>query len=258
MKKLGFVGMGNMAQAMAKGFIDSGIIKGKDVFAYAPNQEKLKANAEKIGFIPCASLDEVIEGADFIIAACKPYQIKDVFEPIKDKLAGKVLVSVAASWYFAEYKELLGERVRVQVIMPNTPVAVRRGVLVIEEENDLEPDERIELIKLLEAVGSVVELPRKLFGVGSSVSGCGPAFMDMVIEAMADGAVKNGIPRPEAYELICQMMIGSAELVMQSGLHPGQLKDNVCSPGGITIKGVAALEEGGIRSAFIKAIDAIS
>jgi len=181
-----------------------------------------------------------------------------VFEHIKDKLEGKVLVSVAAGWYFAEYKELLGEKVRVQVIMPNTPVAVRRGVLVIEEENDLEPDERTELIKLLEAVGSVVELPRKLFGVGSSVSGCGPAFMDMVIEAMADGAVKNGIPRPKAYELICQMMIGSAELVMQSGLHPGQLKDNVCSPGGITIKGVAALEDGGIRSVFIKAIDAIS
>lgn len=258
MKKIGFVGMGNMAQAMAMGFVESGVIKGEDILAYAPNQTKLKANAEKIGFIPCATLDAVIEGADMIIAACKPYQIKEVFGPIKDKLEGKSLVSVAASWYFAEYKELLGEKVRVQVIMPNTPVAVRKGVLVIEEENDLELGERKELIELLAAVGSVIELPRKLFGVGSSVSGCGPAFMDMVIEAMADGAVKNGIPRPKAYELICQMMIGSAELVMQSGLHPGQLKDNVCSPGGITIKGVAALEEAGVRAAFIKAVDAIA
>lgn len=258
MKKLGFVGMGNMAQAMAAGFIDSGAIKGEDVLAYAPNQEKLKGNAERIGFVPCDALDKVIEGADTIVIACKPYQIKDVFEPIKDKLEGKAVVSVAAGWYFDEFREFFGDKVRIQVLMPNTPVAVRKGVLVLQEENSLEDEERTALIELLSAVGSVVELPRKLFGVGSSVSGCGPAFMDMIIEAMADGAVKNGVPRPKAYELICQMMIGSAELVMQSGLHPGQLKDNVCSPGGITIKGVAALEEAGVRAAFIKAVDAIA
>lgn len=258
MKKLGFVGMGNMAQALAMGFAASGLIEAGDMLAFAPNQEKLKANGDKIGFVPCKSLEEVIDGADTILIACKPYQIEAVFEPIKDKLAGKAVVSVAAGWYFDEFKELFGDKVRIQVLMPNTPVAVRKGVLVLQEENSLEADEREDLIELLSAVGSVVELPRKLFGVGSSVSGCGPAFMDMIIEAMADGAVKNGIPRAKAYELICQMMIGSAELVMQSGLHPGQLKDNVCSPGGITIKGVAALEEAGVRAAFIKAVDAIA
>ena len=258
MKKIGFIGMGNMAKAMAEGFLESGLVKGEEVFAYAPNQEKLHKNSGEIGFTPCRTMDELVEKSELLIVACKPYQVEDVFAPIKEKIEGKAVISVAAGWYFEEFKSLLGENVRVQVLMPNTPVAVRKGVLVLEEENDLLPDERKEITGLLEAVGTVVELPRRLFGVGSSVSGCGPAFMDMVIEAMADGAVKNGIPREKAYELICQMMIGSAELVLKSGVHPGKLKDNVCSPGGITIKGVAALEEAGIRSAFIKAVDAIA
>ena len=100
-----------------------------------------------------------------------------------------------------------------------------------------------------------LELPTRLMNAGMAVSGCGPAFVDMIIEALADGAVKNGIQRKQAYELVCQTLIGSAKLQLETGIHPGELKDNVCSPGGVTIKGVAVLEEEGIRSALIKAID---
>jgi len=106
-------------------------------------------------------------------------------------------------------------------------------------------------------VGGWVELPSHLMNAGMAISGCGPAFFDMIIEAMGDGGVKNGLPRDKAYRLAASTMEGAAKLFMESGLHPGQLKDQVCSPGGTTIRGVAALEEAGVRSAFIKAIDKI-
>ena len=141
--------------------------------------------------------------------------------------------------------------------MPNTPVAVSRGVLLVEEENDWQEEERRQLFDVLSSTGRVIELPDRLMTAAMAISGCGPAFMDMIIEALGDAAVKNGIQRKQAYELAAQTMAGSAQLMLDTGLHPGQLKDNVCSPGGTTIKGVASLEESGLRYAFIKAVDAI-
>ena len=257
MKKLGFIGMGNMAQALAKGFVDSGKINGTDIYAYAPNQEKLKKNCEALGIVPCASLEEMALNCDTIFVACKPYQIEEVMAQLGDKISSKSLVSVAALWDYDRYKEILPEGTKVQCIMPNTPVSVSEGTLLVAEENDLAPADRTVLLDLLESCGKVVELPTRLMDAAMAISGCGPAFMDMVIEALADGAVKNGIQRKTAYELVCQTMIGSAKLQLESGIHPGQLKDNVCSPGGLTIKGVASLEESGIRAAFIKAVDAV-
>ena len=141
--------------------------------------------------------------------------------------------------------------------MPNTPAAVGEGVFLAEEENDLMEEERNFLFELLTAVGMVKELPSRLMDAAMAISGCGPAFMDMIIEALGDAGVKNGLQRKDAYELACFTMVGSARLKMETGLHPGELKDNVCSPAGTTIKGVASLEESGIRYAFIKAIDEV-
>lgn len=257
MRKIGFIGMGNMAQAMVAGFVASGGVKGTDVFAFAPNQEKLAANCKALGITPCRSLKEMAEASDLIFVACKPYQIEDVLGELGTAIAGKTLVSVAAGWTFDRFRKVLPESTAIQCIMPNTPVSVMSGVFLVEEENDLEPDMRQELIALLEGVGRAVELPSRLMDAGSAVSGCSPAFIQMVIEALGDGAVKNGIQRKQAYELVCLTMIGSAKMLLESGEHPGRLKDNVCSPGGTTIRGVAALEEAGIRSAFIKAVDAV-
>ena len=255
--KIGFIGMGNMAQALAQGFKNAGLVRTEDMYAFAPNQTKLAANAEKIGFIPMPSAKELVKNSEMIIMACKPYQIESVLCKLGDALNGKALVSVAAGWDFEKYSRFLDPSVRVQFVMPSTPAMVGEGVLLFEDRNTLLPEEREEVMRLMDAVGMVEVLPSRLMGIGGAVTGCGPAFVDMMMEAYADAAVKYGIQRQTAYRLVSQMVLGAAKLQMVTGEHPGSLKDKVCSPGGTTICGVASLEEDGLRSACIHSIDAV-
>ncbi len=260
MEKLGFIGMGNMAQALCTGFIQSGKIAGNHVYAYAPHQDKLKKNAEEIGFTPIASVTELVNTVDTVIMACKPYQIEGVLGEIKPLLAGKALLSIAAGWPFARYKMALdacAENVRIQFVMPNTPAMVGEGVLLFEKENSLQSQERAQLMELFASTGLVQEIPSALMGIAGTLTGCGPAFVDLMIEAYGDAGVKYGLKRDEAYALISQMILGSAKLQLKTGTHPGVLKDAVCSPGGTTIRGVTALEENGFRNACIKAVEAV-
>lgn len=257
MESLGFIGMGNMAQALAQGFIASGALKGERVFAYAPHQEKLRANAERIGFQPVASLTELAAAADTLVMACKPYQIESVVAELGDALSGKALVSIAAGWDFARYESVLLQSTRFQFVMPNTPAMVREGVLLFEEKTSLEKAERQELMDLFSTVGVVEVVPSRLMSAAGTVTGCGPAFVDLMIEAYADAAVKYGVPRAQAYALVAQMVKGSAALALETKEQPGVLKDAVCSPGGTTIRGVCSLEEDGFRAACIHSIDAI-
>lgn len=255
--KLGFIGMGNMAQALCGGFVSSGKITKENVYAYAPTYDKLAANADLFGFTPCKDVNEMVKCCDVLIMACKPYQIEGVLETVGEDLKGKALVSVAAGWPYDKYMEYLDSSVRVQFVMPNTPAMVGEGVLIFEDKNSLSQEERNEIKELFNATGKIVELPSSLMGIGGAVSGCGPAFVDMFIEAYADAAVKYGIPRKTAYEMVSQTVLGSAKLQLDTGLHPGILKDNVCSPNGTTICGVASLEKDGFRNACISSIDAI-
>lgn len=257
MESFGFIGMGNMAQALAQGFIASGALKGERVFAYAPHQEKLRANAERIGFQPVASLTELAAAADTLVMACKPYQIESVVAELGDALLGKALVSIAAGWDFARYESVLPQSTRFQFVMPNTPAMVREGVLLFEEKTSLEKAERQELMDLFSTVGVVEVVPSRLMSAAGTVTGCGPAFVDLMIEAYADAAVKYGVPRAQAYALVAQMVKGSAALALETKEQPGVLKDAVCSPGGTTIRGVCSLEEDGFRAACIHSIDAI-
>ena len=267
MKKIGFIGMGNMAQALAHGFIASGRIAKSDVYAFAPNQQKLQQNAERIGFVPVKTLETLVSAEtdiDTFIMACKPYQIESILEQIGETLCSREvsLVSVASGWGYSQYDAVLSKidaqyKVKIQFVMPNTPAMVSEGVFLFEQENSLVETERNAIKQLFEAIGIVQELPSHLMGIGGAISGCGPAFVDMFIEAYADAAVKYGIPRPTAYELVNQTVRGSAVLCQRSGKHPGQLKDEVCSPGGTTICGVATLEREGLRNACIASIDAI-
>lgn len=258
MEKIGFIGMGNMAQALAVGFIKSGIVAKENIFAFAPNQQKLKDNAQKIGFTPVENVTALFGKADTLIMACKPYQIESVLKECGSLFEGKTLVSVAAGWDFAKYSSLLNSsKTGIQFVMPNTPAMVGKGVFLFEKTNSLGTEERKEIISLFKTMGLVEELPSELMGIGGAVTGCGPAFVDLMIEAYADAAVKYGVPRASAYKLVSKTIAGSASLCYESGEHPGVLKDAVCSPNGTTIRGVAALEEYGFRNACIKSIDAI-
>lgn len=255
--KIGFIGMGNMAKAIASGFISSKKIQREDIFAFAPNQEKLKKNSEELGFVPCESILSLADSCDVFIMACKPYQIEGVLSEIKEKLFGKVLVSVAAGWSYERFHGILGNDVRIQCIMPNTPAMVGEGVMLFEKENSLDASELKEIKNLFSSLGIIEELPASLMGIGGAISGCGPAFMDLIIEAYADAAVKYGISRQTAYKIVSQTMLGSAKLQLETGAHPGVLKDAVCSPGGTTIRGVDSLEKNGLRGICISSIDAI-
>ena len=183
MNKIGFIGMGNMAQAIASGFLKSGKVSAENLFAYAPNQEKLKKNAELIGFSAEKNLVDMVKKCDTLIVGCKPYQIEGVLAQIGDFMAGKMLVSVAAGWVHSSFFEILGEKVRIQCIMPNTPAMVGEGVMLFEQKNSLLPDELSELKDLFSSLGLVEMLPTELMGIGGAVSGCGPAFMDLIMEA---------------------------------------------------------------------------
>lgn len=258
MDTIGFIGMGNMAQAMACGFINSGKVKAEEVFAYAPNQARLKENASKIGFIPASSNLELVKKSKIIFVACKPYQIADVLKEVKEELEGKVLVSVAAGWTFDTFAEHIDvQKVHVQCVMPNTPAKIGQGVMLVEQKNSLSAEESATVLGLLGTLGITETLPTNLMGIGGAISGCSPAFMDLIIEAYADAAVKYGMQRAQAYRLVSKTMAGSAMLQLATGEHPGVLKDAVCSPGGTTIRGVDALEKSGLRAACINSIDAI-
>ncbi len=254
---IGFIGMGNMAQAIVRGFVRSGKINSRQLFAYAPHLDKLRRNAEEIGFTPCPSAGELVLASDVCIMCCKPYQIEGVLQEISPLLPGRVLLSVAAGWDYAKYSPLLPAATRFQFIMPNTPAMTGDGVLLFEATHSLEEKEREEIMDLFGSLGLVRELPSQLMGIGGTITGCGPAFVDIIIEAFADAAVKYGLARPLAYELVSQMVLGSARLQAVTGKHPGQLKDEVCSPGGTTILGVEALEKAGLRAACMGAVEAV-
>ena len=256
MKKIGFIGMGNMAQAIADGFIKNGLRTKEELFAYAPNQEKLAANAARIGFVPCPSVEVVLEQCNTVIMACKPQQAVETAEKYRSQLRGKTLLSVAWGIDLAKYRAVLGDDTHIQYIMPNTPASVGEGVFLFEEENTLAPHISEEVRKLFSALGSVHVLPRKQMDIAGAISGCGLAFVDQMMEAFADAAVYYGLPRGISYELISEMLVGAAKLQLETKEHPAVLKDAVCSPGGITIKGVCALEQAGFRAACIDAIAA--
>lgn len=256
MKKIGFAGMGNMARAIARGLIEKGVCAPGDLCAYAPHYDKLKAFADETGIVACKSLTEMAERSDTVIMAVKPYMVERVLDELREPLKGKALLSVAAGFTFERYRPLVDPSTRVQYIMPNTPCSVGEGVLLFEEESSLTADELETARRLFGALGIVETLPTHLMNAATAVSGCGPAFVAMMLEAMADAGVKYGLPRATAYRLASQTAVGTGKMQLQTGMIPSAIKDGVCSPGGTTIRGVEALEANGMRHAFMEAVKA--
>lgn len=258
MRNVGFIGMGNMASAMAKGFIASGALTPDHIFACARSWDKLQANAAAIGFTPVRTAQELIDAVDVIIIAIKPYQIEDVIPPLAEQLRDKIVLSVVGGWTFDKYAKILIPGTQVQYIMPNTPVAICEGVLMFEETHSLDSDVHAEMCELMRSLGTVEILPTHLMHACMAIAGCGPAFVAMMIEALGDAGVKYGLQRKTAYALAAQTLAGTGKLHLTTGEHPGAMKDAVCSPAGTTILGVTTLEKKGFRAALIDAIDAIN
>ena len=254
---IGFIGFGNMAQAIVQGLLRADAVPASNVCACAKHWEKLAETAERLGICACRDARDVAERADVVFVAVKPYLVAEVCSPIADVLAEKTVVSVAAGMTFDKYEDILAPSTHHISTIPNTPVSVDEGVWTCEARHSL-TEQEWELVRgLLGTTGLVEVVDSKLLGIAGTVTGCGPAFVAMFMEALGDAAVKYGVPRATAYRLAGQMIAGTGKMAVETGQHPGALKDAVCSPGGTTIKGVCALEQWGLRNAVVKAIDAI-
>lgn len=259
---IGFIGYGNMAQAIAEGLVAAGAIDGTDIVACAAYYDKLEKTTAKVGATPLRTAAEVADAADVVIIAIKPYQIESVIKPIAGALANEstFVVSIAAGWDLARYRELFGAdfgAMHIQCTIPNTPMAVGKGVLVTETDNTLTDAQNETFEKLFSSISLIERVDSAHMGIGMCIAGCAPAFTDMYIEALGDAGVKYGLQRATAYRLAAKMVEGVGALYLANETHPGAMKDAVCSPGGTTIKGVASLEESAFRGAVIKAVDAI-
>ena len=257
--KIGYIGFGNMAGAIAQGFINSGI-KAENMYAVSGHFDKLSEKCKMMGGINALdSQEELVEASDIVFIAVKPNKIKEVVTPSAEALKEKIVVSIAWGFDFDRYFEesILKEGTHLLCTCPNTPVSVNKGIFVAENRHSLNEEELNTIEELLSGISRVIFVDTKLMGVSGTICGCGPALADLFTEALADAAVMYGIPRKTAYQMASSMMEGNAALQLSSGKHPGEMKDEVCSPGGSTIRGVAALEEHGFRGAVIDAVKAI-
>ena len=253
---IGFLGFGNMASAIADGWLAAGTMPAERLYACAKHYDALCERTAARGMHACETAEELVDAADIVVIAIKPYLIEGTLPALAPRLAGKVVVSVAAGWTSEDYERVIPGVHHISV-MPNTPVAVCEGLVALETAHTLTPEEHRLVEALFKPLGTVVEVETRLLSVAGPIGGCTPAFLAMMIEALADAAVKYGIPRATAYKMVSQAVAGTGRLQLATGTHPGAMKDAVCSPGGTTIRGVAELERAGMRSAFIRAIDAI-
>lgn len=256
---VGFIGYGNMAQAIAQGLVDNDVIEAENIVACAAHYDTLQERVKTIGAQALRDAHEVVRESNIVIIAIKPHQIESVIKPLAASLSGSrtLVVSIAAGWNLAQYQQLLGKDVHMQCAIPNTPISIGKGILVTEEANSLDAEQYDIFERLFSPIAQIETIDTAHMDIATTIAGCAPAFTDMYIEALADAAVKYGLPRTSAYRLAARMMEGSGALVLSSGMHPGALKDAVTSPGGTTIKGVAALEQRGFRGSVIAAIDTI-
>ena len=253
--KLGFIGTGNMASAIMGGIIEKGLISADEIIGadlFAPGRERVK---EQFGICVTPDNKEVVEKADVIVLSVKPQFYEEVICEIRDVVgADQIIITIAPGKTLAWVAEKFGKEVKVVRTMPNTPALVGAGMTAMCPNEHMTAEEIDDTRTLLESFGQVEIVPEHLMDVVVSVSGSSPAYVFMMIEAMADAAVSGGMPRTQAYRFAAQAVMGSAKMALETGKHPGELKDMVCSPGGTTIEAVRTLEEYGFRSAVIEAM----
>lgn len=254
--KIGFIGCGNMGSALAVAASKAG--KG-DILLANRTAVKAEALAAEIGAV--ASTNEVIAATcNYIFLGVKPHLMSDLLASLSPILSARtdrfVLISMAAGINIASIEEIVGKNYPIIRIMPNTPVSVGAGLIQYCKNGTVTAKEENLFLALLANAGKLDPIDEKLIDAASALSGCGPAFVCLFMEALADGGVKCGLPRDKAMQYAAQTVMGTGKLLQESGKHPGALKDAVCSPGGSTIAGVTALEEYAFRAAVISAVEA--
>lgn len=254
--KLGFIGAGNMGGAIIRGFIKSNITASKDINVIRKSSNALKAMALELGINPYNEYSELIYDSDIIFMAVKPVMFPDVINKIKTDLKNtdKTIVSMAAGISTDSICSMLGYEFPVIRIMPNINAQIMLSTTAVCK-NKKASDEAFNVVKeLFDSIGMSVEIAEEQFAVFSAIAGCSPAYVYMFIDALAKGAVKMGMNKKQAAAVAASAVSGSAQMVLKSGIHPMELADMVCSPGGTTIEGVTTLDEEGFSSAVTKAV----
>jgi pyrroline-5-carboxylate reductase len=254
------IGSGNMGTALMRGAAAAG--PGNIGFSDT-DRAKARQAAKALGAQVYPSNVEALRGGDWVFLAVKPQVMGTVLAEIgpalRERLAAKnppVLVSLAAGWSIERIRSVLGSPAPVVRIMPNTPALISRGMIALAPSPELSPEQLAELERILSAAGTVDRVDERLFDAVTGLSGSGPAFVYLFIEALADGGVRAGLGRGEALRYAAQTVLGAAAMVLETGKHPGELKDMVCSPAGTTIAGIAALENSGFRGTVMNAVEA--
>jgi len=255
--KVGFIGCGNMGTAMLNGILRSGMLEAGELIASAKSgatREKIK---KELLIHLAASNQEVAEFSDIVFLAVKPQYYAQVIAEVREFVKKEqIFVSVAPGRTLKWLEELFGRPVKLVRTMPNTPAMVGEGMTAYCANGQVTPEEKERVAQICRCFGKAEEVDETMMDAVTSVSGSSPAYVFMFIEAMADAAVADGMPRAKAYTFAAQAVLGSAKMVLKTGMHPGALKDMVCSPGGTTIEAVRVLEDKGMRSSVIEAMKA--
>ena len=256
MAKIGFIGMGNMGYAILKGLLKE---YGKEELLFTDaNRERMESVTAETGVAHIEGNAALASKCEYLVLAVKPQYYQPVLQNIINVVSSRnIIISIAPGITIDQLKEKLGIDMRIVRAMPNTPALVGEGMTGVCYDPALYSDEeKATIASLFCSFGRMKLVEERLINAVACASGSSPAYVYLFIEALADSAVKYGLPRADAYEMAAQAVLGSAKMVLETGMHPGALKDNVCSPGGTTIAGVSALEEYGFRNSIIKASDA--
>lgn len=256
MKKIGFLGFGKMAMAIVAGWKERQLLEEIEVFAYAPNQTKLAKNCLFLGAQPCADPASVCKESEAVILACKPAQVEEVLDQVRGDLKGRLVICLAAGISYEKLENWISDIHHVS-IMPNTAMAAGAGIVIVEKNNTMDEKEKQLFEEIFAPLALIETVDPKNFSIAGTISGCWPAFLGLYAEALADAGVKYGLSREVAARISARAVYGAGAMLIEEGREPSIFKNEICSPGGTTIRGIVTLEKDGFRKAVIEAIEAI-
>ncbi|HTU94026.1 MAG TPA: pyrroline-5-carboxylate reductase [Gemmataceae bacterium] len=254
--QMGFLGSGRMATALAKGWLRAGLVRADSCRSSDPLATARQAFTAETGCPAGADNREVAAASDVLVLAVKPQSMPALLEEIRPHVMGRLVISIAAGITLRQLSAGLGPDCRLIRVMPNTPCLIGASASAFSPGDNATIEDIALVDRLLNAVGVAFRLPEHLLDAVTGLSGSGPAFVYLMIEALSDGGVRMGLPRDVATALAAQTVLGAAKMVLETQSHPGVLKDMVASPGGTTIAGLHALERGGVRGALMDAVEA--